>query len=153
MCLSGRRTCARLRNGHVLYPLLGSIRFTFGRKDLTVGGEQMRWCVKDLLMMVETGAELVCVGWIARQDGIAANNAAFDFIEPDDPTKFHLFAEFAFADNGCMRFKQADQLIPGRHTFAVEHPALGLAPDLLYTGHKGGQLVGQAPSGGLTNAL
>src|SRR5712691_3519407 len=95
-------------------------------------------------MMVQAGAQLVSVGWITAQNGIAAHNATLDLVEPEDAAKLHRFAEFAFADNRCVRLKQADQLVAGWDTLALQYPTLGLAHDLLDLGHEVCQLVSQA---------
>ncbi len=58
--------------------------------------------------------------------------------------KLDVFADFAFADDGGVGLKQADQFITGRNALPLKHPALGLAHDLLQAGHQRHQLVGQA---------
>ncbi len=156
LCLMGlpsRRASARLGNSHLLDRLLPGVGVPFGRKELTVGGQQMRRLVKNLPMMVEAGAEWVGIGRVAGQDGLAADEAAFHCIQPDHPAKRDVFADFAFADKGRVTFKQADQLVAGRPALALQHAALGLAHDLLEARDKRAQLVDQALSGRLTDAL
>jgi len=62
-------------------------------------------------MMVEAGAQLVGIGWVTGQNGVAADDAAVHLVEPDDSPKLDVLTKFALSDNSRMRFKQTDQLV------------------------------------------
>src|SRR5258707_2911467 len=98
--------------------------------------------IKNLAVMVQAGLELVGIGWVTRQDSVATDEAALHLVEPHDATKLDVFADFAFADDGSVGLKQADEFIASRDALPLKHPALGLAHDLLHAGHKARQLVG-----------
>src|SRR5262245_15021445 len=146
MSVSSRGASASFGDSDVLYALLERIGFALGRKDFAVSGEQTGRSVKNLAMMVETGAQLVRIGGITGQNGIATDDAAFDLVEPDDAPELDVLAEFALADNGRVRLKQTDELIASRDALAIQHATGGLAHDLLDARHHVRQVVGQTSS-------
>src|SRR5258706_14892231 len=100
MSLAGWGTRTRLGDSHMFDAFVNSIGFAFGRKDFAVSSEQMGRAAKVLSVMVEARAELVGIRRVTGQDGIATDDAALHFIEPDDAAKLDALAKFPFTDNG-----------------------------------------------------
>ena len=72
-----------------------------------------------LAVMLQTRRDLAVLGRVARQDLVAANEAALDFIQPHLSPKLGGDVELAFTDNGRIGLKEADQLLFRRDAVAL----------------------------------
>src|SRR5579871_2283026 len=95
-------------------------------------------------MVIETGLKLVSVGRVAVQDGEPGDDPPFHLIQPNAPAKLDVMTGFAFADNGGVWLKHADQFLRGGHALSLQDAAGGLVDDLLDARQEGRQLSNQA---------
>src|SRR3989304_5745672 len=70
---------------------------------------------EQLAMMLHTGDQELRFVWVAYQQAIFADQAAVDFAVPDLAPELGIFRfGFAAANDGGMRFKQAQHFVTGR---------------------------------------
>ena len=82
-------------------------------------------------MVVNGRLPLITVGWVPVQNPVVTDKTAVNLIQPDLVSELGGMVRFTALDDGGMRLKQADQLVPGRHTFFLENPPHGLVNDPL----------------------
>src|SRR4030095_3875074 len=79
--------CGRLGPGLGKYrlfdPVRGGILLVRGRMNAPISGEQPRGAFEQVHMMVQTRRQLGVLRRIAVQDGVPADNAALDFVQPE----------------------------------------------------------------------
>lgn len=102
------------------------------RVNAPVGGGFIGRMPEELAMMLDTRQPLVRLRRIAGEQSIVCDQAAVAFDIPDLTTVLCLMrTRFAAPDDGCVRFKQTDEFLAGRHAFAVEDAPRRLSDDLL----------------------
>ena len=128
---------------HVLDAVCRGIPLVGGGVDPAIPCEQAGRTLEDAQMMLQTGRQLGVLGRIALQDGVPADNAALDFVQPDHAPKFRGPSRLPFADDRGLRLKQAHDFLCRWHDFPLEDPAgrLGdhLADQRDDVGHGGSQ--------------
>src|SRR3972149_8949727 len=148
IALPGFRLVAGLRQAHALDAQFPGLTFILGRVDTAVATYFARGFTEPTPMSFQTGQQLIGIGWIAGQNAILADQAAVNFSVPDLVTELGVFGfGFAPANDGRVRFKQADHCLTRGHGDFF-YNALSRLPDHLLPQRNKGLEIGLGPKGG-----
>src|SRR5215207_7716332 len=75
------------------------------------------------------------------EESVAADDAAVDLVQPELAPELYRVARLMALDDLGMRLEQAQQLLPGRHRLAVQHPSRRLVDRLADQGQEVSELL------------